>query len=102
SLPWATEAGVDASVNPHDHREGIRITWREMPRAGKALLLGILVNRLAGFIQIFLVLFLTHRGLTSGQAGVALGVYGAGTVIGTIVGGALSDRLSPRNRELAT
>lgn len=80
--------------------EGILVTWREAPGAVKALLLGVLVNKLAGFIQIFLVLFLTHRGFSAGQAGLALGVYAGGSVFGTFLGGALTDRLSPRNATL--
>jgi MFS family permease len=67
-----------------------------MPRQVKALLAGLMVSRLAGFLQIFLVLFLTHRGFSPGQAGLALGVNGAGIVLGTITGGWLSDRLNAR------
>ena len=80
--------------------QGILATWLQTPRATKALLVGILVNRLAGFIQLFLVLFLTHRGFTPAQAGLALSLYGAGAVLGTFVGGAASDRLSPRSATL--
>lgn len=80
--------------------EGVLVTWRAAPRAVKALLLGVFVNRLAGFIQIFLVLFLTHRGFSAGQAGLALGGYAAGAVLGTFLGGSLADRLSPRNATL--
>jgi predicted MFS family arabinose efflux permease len=65
-------------------------------------LVGVFVNRLAGFIQIYLVLFLTHRGYTAGQAGLGLGVYGAGAVLGTFVGGSMTDRLSPRTATLAS
>ena len=75
---------------------GVLGTWRETSRQTKALLAGVFVSKLAGFIQIFLVLFLTHRGYSSSQAGLALGLYGAGAVIGTLVGGGLSDRLSAR------
>lgn len=75
---------------------GVLTTWRETPRQAKALLAGVFVSKLAGFIQIFLVLFLTSRGYSSGQAGLALGLYGAGAVLGTFVGGSLSDGLSAR------
>ncbi|MPZ26578.1 MAG: MFS transporter [Micromonosporaceae bacterium] len=60
------------------------------------MLAGVFVNRLAGFLQIFLVLFITDRGFSTGQAGLALGLWGAGGVLGTILGGYLSDRLSAR------
>jgi MFS family permease len=75
---------------------GVLATWRQTARPTKALLAGVFVNRLAGFLQIFLVLFLTDRGYTAGQAGLALGAYGAGTVVGTFAGGWLSDRLTAR------
>jgi len=78
-------------------RLGVVATWRRTPRQAKALLAGILVNRLAGFLQIFLVLFLTHRGYSAAQAGFALGAYGAGGILGTFAGGWLSDRLTARS-----
>jgi MFS family permease len=81
---------------PDTGSPGILATWRGAPAAARALLLGIFVNRLGAFIQVFLVLFLTHRGFSEVQAGTALGVFTAGAVAGVIVGGALSDRLGPR------
>ena len=82
------------------HRVGVLATWRGMPRQAKALLAGVFVNKLAGFLQVFLVLFLTSRGFSSGQAGLALGLYGAGAVVGTFVGGSLIDRQSARTATL--
>ncbi|WP_412538110.1 MFS transporter [Longispora sp. K20-0274] len=81
---------------------GILVTWRESPLAAKALLVGILVNRLGAFIQIFLVLFLTFRHFSTVQAGVALGVYSVGSVAGALLGGELSDRLGPRRTILVS
>jgi MFS family permease len=81
-------------------RPGVWATFRATPPSAKALLAGVFVSRLAGFLQIFLVLFLTHHGFSSGQAGLALGLYGAGSVLGTFVGGHLSDRLSARTATL--
>lgn len=75
---------------------GVIGTWRQTPGTVRALLAGIFVSKLAGFLEIFLVLFLKNRGFSSGEAGIALGVYGAGAVLGTMVGGWLSDRLSAR------
>lgn len=75
---------------------GVLATWRQTPRPVKALLAGVFVNRLGGFLQIFLVLFLTDRDFSASQAGLALGLYGAGAVVGTFAGGWLSDRLSAR------
>ncbi|MGH3712520.1 MAG: MFS transporter [Micromonosporaceae bacterium] len=47
-------------------------------------------------LQIFMVLYLVHRGFTEAQGGYALGAYGAGAVLGLLFGGGLSDRLGPR------
>jgi MFS family permease len=76
---------------------GIWRTFRESSLAVKAILAGIFVNRVGGFLNIFLVLFLTSKGYSTEQATTALGVYGVGSVIGVLVGGALADRLGARN-----
>jgi MFS family permease len=77
-------------------RPGVFATWRGAPPAARALLAGTFVNRLGSFLQIFRVLFLTHRGYSAVQAGGALAVYTGGAVLGSIAGGALTDRLGPR------
>src|ERR1700728_892650 len=71
-------------------------TFREAPPAAKAILIGMLINRLRTFLNIFLVLYMTHRGFSTVQAGVALGVYGFGGVAGILVGTALADWLGAR------
>lgn len=76
---------------------GIWATFRESPLAVKAILGGVFVNRVGGFLNIFLVLYLTAQGYSSAQAATALGVYGVGGVIGVLMGGALADRLGARD-----
>lgn len=76
--------------------DGILVTWRESPLASRAMLAGIVVNRLGAFIQVFLVLFLINRGFSEVQAGTALGVYTTGAVLGVLVGGSMTDRLGAR------
>lgn len=71
-------------------------TFHESPPAAKALLLGMLINKLGAFMQVFLVLYVTWRGYSAVAAGVALGLHGAGSVLGVIAGGSFSDRLGPR------
>ncbi len=81
---------------------GVWITLREAPLPVRAMLAGVLVNELGGFLQTFLVLFLTERGFSEVQAGVALGCYGAGCFVGILVGGSFSDRLGPRAATFAS
>ncbi len=77
-------------------------TWRVSARPVKAVLLGTFVNKLGAFLQTFLVLFLTARGFTTVQAGLALGCFGAGGLVGVLAGGALADRLGPRLATIAS
>jgi predicted MFS family arabinose efflux permease len=79
---------------PQDAR--IVTTFRESPRAVKAILIGMLVNNLGTFLNTFLVLYMTHRGFTAVQAGTALGVYGFGGVVGILVGTTLANWLGAR------
>jgi MFS family permease len=79
-----------------DAGTGIWATFRDSPRAVKAILTGVFINRLGGLLNIFLVLFLTAEGYSIEQATLALGVYGGGAVIGVLIGGSLADRLGAR------
>ncbi|MDH6121863.1 MFS family permease [Kitasatospora sp. GAS204A] len=72
-------------------------TFVESPLAVKAILAGVVINRLGAFLGIFLVLYLTARGYSAGHAAFALGAYGFGGVAGVVVGGALANRLGARN-----
>jgi MFS family permease len=91
------DQSADASPPPKAGADaGILVTFRESPRAAKAMLAGVFVNRLGQFITVYLVLFMTSRGFTEVQAGEALGVYGGGAVVGVLVGGALADWLGAR------
>ncbi|ONI76277.1 hypothetical protein ALI144C_37090 [Actinosynnema sp. ALI-1.44] len=67
-----------------------------MSRPVWLLLIGTLINRLGSFLQVYLVLYLTARGFSTGSAGLALGAFGLGSVIGVIVGGSVTDRLGYR------
>jgi len=75
---------------------GVWRTLRETPLSAHVVLAGIFINQIAAFVQLFLVLFLTAKGFTAEQAGVALGFYSVGAIVGTFGGGMLADLLGPR------
>jgi MFS family permease len=78
-------------------KPGVWATFRDSPLAAKTIMVGVVVNRLSSFLTLFLVLYVTALGYSAGQAVFALGAYGVGGVVGSIVGGELSGRLGPRN-----
>ena len=86
-----------ATETQQPHAAQIWETFRDSPFAVKVMLAGVFINRIGGFLNIFLVLFLTAKGYSVGQATLALGVYGAGQVVGAFIGGVLADRLGARN-----
>jgi MFS family permease len=68
-----------------------------LPRQFWFLWTGTLINRLGSFVVIFLAIYLTgQRGFSQSQAGLVIGLYGAGGAIGTTVGGVLADRWGRR------
>ncbi len=81
----------------HAQSAGIWRTFDESPTAVKAIFAGVFINRLGAFLSIFVVLFMTSKGRSPSEAAFALGAYGAGGVIGVLIGGVLADRLGARN-----
>ena len=92
-LRVSSEATTVASP---DEAGGILRTWQETPLGAKALIGGTFVNRFGGFLQFFVILYLTQRGYTNGQAALASGFYAAGSIGGVLIGGSLSDIIGPR------
>ena len=82
-------------IRPVDD-SGIWTTLRQSSVPVRAMLAGVFINNLLGFLQAFLVLFLTHRGFSEIAAATALGCYGAGCFTGILIGGAFTDRVGPR------
>jgi predicted MFS family arabinose efflux permease len=78
-------------------RTGVRAAFFDAPLAVKVVLIGVLVNRLGGFLNLFIVLYLTAKGYSAQQASAALSGYGIGAVAGVLLGGTLANRLGPRN-----
>lgn len=79
-----------------DEHPTVLQTMREISRPVWLLLIGMLINRLGNFLQVYLVLYLTYKGFSEYGAGIALGAYGAGSVVGVLIGGTVTDRLGHR------
>ena len=78
-------------------RPSLRQNLRSLPPAAWVLFCGTFVNRLGTFVMPFMTLYLTHRGFSVPQAGVALAMYGVGGVAAQFLGGWLADRIGRRN-----
>ncbi|MFD4372956.1 MFS transporter [Streptomyces sp. NPDC058486] len=81
---------------PVDQGPQVLPALRAAPLAARYLLGGALLNQMGAFLQTFLVLYLVHKGLGASLAGIALGAYSLGAVVGTLAGGELTHRLGAR------
>ncbi|WP_433298438.1 MFS transporter [Actinoplanes sp. CA-030573] len=78
-------------------RGWLRDTAGGLPATYWYLWAGLLINRVGGFAVLFLSLYLTaQRGASAALAGLVVGTYGIGGVIGTLAGGVLADRWGRR------
>jgi MFS family permease len=66
------------------------------PREVWILFAGTMLNRFGSFVLVFLILYLTRRGFTPGEAGFAVASYGIGGMAASILGGWLADRIGRR------
>jgi MFS family permease len=89
---------TDTTVAPPP---GVLATLRATPAPVRYLLGGVLVNQMGAFMQTFLVLYLTVRGFSVGQAGVALTAYSVGAVTGSLLGAELTHRIGARTTIVA-
>jgi MFS family permease len=68
-----------------------------LPATFWTLFAGMLVNRLASFVAIFLALYLVReRGLTPGAAGRIVSLFGVGVLVAGPLGGTLADAIGRR------
>ena len=86
--------GSAASEPPR--RESVPSSLRALPRTAWILFFGTFLNKFGAFVVPFLTLYLTSRGYTVGQAGLAVAAYGAGNLMASLLGGHLADRLGRR------
>jgi predicted MFS family arabinose efflux permease len=76
---------------------GVFAVLKATPIPVRYLLGGVFVNQLGAFVQTFLLLYLTVRGVSVAAAGLCLVAYSVGSIFGTILGGELTHRFGPRN-----
>jgi MFS family permease len=82
------------SLNPLTHiRE---VPFRTLGRSSWVIVTGAGINRLGAFLQLFMVLYLTSRGMSPVTAGLVLTVYGVGAIAGVLAGGRLVELVGPR------
>ncbi|HJU65750.1 MAG TPA: MFS transporter [Gemmatimonadaceae bacterium] len=74
----------------------LRARVAALPRPAWALFAGTFINRFGSFVLVFLVLYLTRKGYSPAQAGLAASVYGLGHVLASLFGGHLADYLGRR------
>jgi MFS family permease len=64
---------------------------------------GTLINRLGGFVVPLLTIYLTKvRGISVAEAGLVVSLFGGGSIIGSFIGGQLSDHWGRRPTLLAS
>ncbi len=74
-----------------------RAALRATPPAMRALVAGAFINRFGAFVYVFLAIYLTQRGYTAPQAGLAIGAYSVGGLSAALLGGGLADQFGRRN-----
>lgn len=69
---------------------------RALPPTAWVLFFGMFLNKFGAFVVPFLALYLTRSGYTLADAGLAIGAYGVGNFIASLVGGHLADTIGRR------
>jgi MFS family permease len=74
-------------------RKWVGETAGGLPRQFWYLWSTTLINRMGSFVLVVLAIYLTQvRGFSESFAGLVIGLWGAGSAVGTMVGGVLADR----------
>jgi MFS family permease len=77
-------------------RPTLRGNVKALPPVAWVLFAGTFVNRLGSFVLVFLILYLTRKGYSAPQAGLAVSAYGIGSLTAAALGGHLADRIGRR------
>src|SRR6266498_3323687 len=82
--------------------ESLGTTLRTFPRPVWILFGGVFLNKFGTFVVPFLTIYLTRRGFTNAEAGLAFGAYGLGRIAAAILGGQLADSIGRRKTILVS
>jgi len=80
-------------TDPHPN---LLSSLRALPRPAWVLFFGTFLNKFGAFVIPFLTLHLTGLGYSLGDAGLAIGAYGAGNLVASVLGGYLADKIGRR------
>jgi MFS family permease len=81
---------------PTNREPTLLASLRALPRPAWILCFGTFLNKFGAFVVPFLTLYLTSRGCTVGETGLAIGAYGVGNMAASLLGGHLADKLGRR------
>src|ERR1041385_2427944 len=71
-------------------------TLKALPRPAWILFFGTFLNKFGTFVLPFLTIYMTRQGYSLGEAGLAVGAYGLGTLLASALGGHLADTIGRR------
>src|SRR5882762_8433074 len=80
----------------HESQASLRENLRALPRGAWILFLGTFLNKFGTFVLPFLAIYMASLGYTTAQAGLAMAAYGIGSLVASLLGGYLADRLGRR------
>ena len=85
-----------ANAQPTTNEPTLLSSLRALPRPAWILFFGTFLNKFGTFVVPFLTLYLTRQGYSLGAAGLAIGSYGVGNLIASLLGGHLADTIGRR------
>ena len=86
-----------STTHPPPHTQPLLSTLRSFPTPVWVLFAGVFLNKFGTFVVPFLTIYLTRRGFSAKEAGVAFGAYGVGRIAAAVLGGHLADTIGRRN-----